>query len=117
MRHPRPYPRTLMVTAAVIAGLATTGAVAFASTQPSHTQPTQVQLSNAQNPTERPQNRRSACNLARHWALRILTHGGASSQRVRCPSLRNRHGGSARPARASHGTTPLSRRSGAHGHR
>lgn len=48
MRHPRPYLRTLMVTVAVIAGLATTGAVAFASTQPSHTQPTQVQLSNAQ---------------------------------------------------------------------
>ncbi len=53
MRHPRPYLRTLMVSAAVIAGLATTGAVAFASTQPSHTQPTQVHLSNAENPTER----------------------------------------------------------------
>jgi hypothetical protein len=37
---------------------------------------------------------RAACNPARHRALRMLTHGGASSHRgSRCPSLRNPHSG------------------------
>jgi hypothetical protein len=37
----------------------------------------------------------------------MLTHGGASSPRVRCPSLRNPHSGSVRSAHARPGNDSI----------
>jgi hypothetical protein len=53
MRHPHPYLRILVVTAATTACLATTGAVAFASNQPSRVQPSHIQLTKTENDAEK----------------------------------------------------------------
>ena len=53
MRHPRPYIRILVVTAAVAACLTTTGAVAHARSQPSHAQPSHAQQTNAEDHAEK----------------------------------------------------------------